>query len=678
MSVDQTVVPAEATEDVGPATPPAGEPSTVRRDRRRRPVLVPYLVAGLSYLGLSVLLWWHVWSTHPTATTTCGCGDPALFLWFIEWPAYALTHGHNPLYSSALYHPGGIDLLSNTSVLGIGIPLAPVTLLFGPVATLNVASTLAPALSAIGAFWLARRYVRFTPAAWLAGLLYGFSPMMLDNLAFAHLMMAMLVLPPFIFGALDELLVRQRRRPVPVAIGAGVLVAAEFFISTEAVLIMVVAGVIGVALLVGYALVSHRAELRARLPGALVGLGVMLATTVLLLAYPVWYALRGRAHLSGLIWPGANIPAIGGNIVRDFVDGSSSSGQSTIQLGGYYGPIMRSTAYLGWGLIGVLLAGLCVWRKDRRLWFFGAFAVVTGSLTLGVGRPYFVPWKLLQHLPLMADVIEQRFMLVTYLAVAVMLAIVVDRSYALGASQGSPFSKLAPAARRAVGWGAAAVAALVALVPMVVAIAPTVPFTTEAVTIPTWYALAGEHLPSHSVVLAYPAPFSGIQSSMAWQAEDHLHFAMVGGGGPQGVADRAGPEKPAFILLAGLAIGFRPLPTGTPAQLAAVHRGLRGWQATTVVIPRLSARLAPIQRGNDPQYAAGFMTEVLGEAPVYQHDAWVWQPIHLAVGPLRVPAGTLVRCTTAVERRPFAPLGVPDCVLAAARAGRHTVATVGR
>ena len=157
-------------------------------------------------------LWWHVWSSHPTTVTTCGCGDSALFLWFLEWPAYALAHGHNPFFSTALFHPGGINLLANTSVLAIGIPLAPVTWLFGPVATLNVASTLGPALSALAMFWLLRRWVRWTPAALVGGLVFGFSPFVVVNLAGAHLMTGVLVLLPLMVACLDELLVRQQRR----------------------------------------------------------------------------------------------------------------------------------------------------------------------------------------------------------------------------------------------------------------------------------------------------------------------------------------------------------------------------------------------------------------------------------------------------------------------------------
>ncbi|HEX7443348.1 MAG TPA: hypothetical protein VF320_05650, partial [Acidimicrobiales bacterium] len=132
------------------------------------------LTAGaLGYLALSVALWWQVWSTHPTAVTTCGCGDTSLFTWFLEWPAYALAHGMNPLYSTHLFHPGGINLLSNTAEVGLGIVLAPVTWAFGPIATLNVALTLSPALSGLAMYVLLRRWVSWAPAAFVGGLLYG-------------------------------------------------------------------------------------------------------------------------------------------------------------------------------------------------------------------------------------------------------------------------------------------------------------------------------------------------------------------------------------------------------------------------------------------------------------------------------------------------------------------------
>jgi len=681
VSVEQAVGPdgppaGAVLTDAPPDRPgdAAGDERPVRaRHRRARAGLSPggraardYGLAGSAYLALAVGLWWHVWTGHPTASTTCGCGDPSLFLWFIEWPAYALTHGHSLFYSSSIYHPGGVNLLSNTSVLALGVPLTPVTLLFGPVASLNVASTLAPALSALAAFWLARRWVSWAPAALCCGLLYGFSPFVLDNLVVAHLMMATLVLPPLILGGLDELLVRQRRPPVTTGVLVGLAVVVEFFVSTELVVILAVSAAIGVVLLVGYAAVGHRAELAAHARGAVSGVVALVVVVAVLLAYPAWYALDGRAALKGAIWP--NIPTIGGYVLHQFVDGRSST-LNEVKFGGYYGPVLHSAAYVGVALMAVVVAGLVIWRRDRRLWFFSALAVATGSLALGVRRQYWVPWKLLAHLPLFNNVIEQRFMAVTYLCLAVLVAVVVDRTRWSLADLGTPAAHRR--ARRALGWAGGAAVAVLALGQVAAAVAPTVPLTVQPVTLPAWFAVTGAHLAPRSVVLVDPAPFSGIQSSMGWQAQDGLRFAMAGGGGPQGVVGRAGAERAGFETLAGLGAGFAPLPTGTRRDVAAVRQALAGWRVTTVVIPRLPAAWPPIQRGNDPQYAAGFLTEVLGQAPTYRDRAWVWDRVDLRRAPYRLDPGVLGACTAAVERHRFAPLAVPRCVAARGTPGVH-------
>jgi len=138
----------------------------------------------------------HAWAEGATTHTLCGCGDPALFLWFFQWPATALAHGQNPFFSTALFHPKGINLLAQTSVTGLSLPLVPVTWIWGPVASLNVASTLTPALTAFTAFVVTRRWAPWTPAAFIGGLLYGFSPFVLTGLETAHLMTAALMLLP--------------------------------------------------------------------------------------------------------------------------------------------------------------------------------------------------------------------------------------------------------------------------------------------------------------------------------------------------------------------------------------------------------------------------------------------------------------------------------------------------
>ena len=188
------------------------------------------LTAGLLYLAVGFVLWAHAWSEGATTHTLCGCGDPALFLWFFQWPATALAHAHNPFFSTALFHPTGINLLANTSVTGLSLPLVPVTWIWGPVASLNVASTSRPRSPPSPRSWVIRRWVAWTPAAFVGGLLYGFSPFVLSSLEFAHLMTAALMLLPLILAVLDEILIRQRHGAARSRRPARLLLFLQFFL----------------------------------------------------------------------------------------------------------------------------------------------------------------------------------------------------------------------------------------------------------------------------------------------------------------------------------------------------------------------------------------------------------------------------------------------------------------
>ena len=156
-------------------------------------------------------------------------------------------------YSNWLFHPVGFNLLSDTSAPAIGLVMSPVTLLFGPVTAINVASTLIPALTALSMFWLLQRWVRWTPAAFVGGLAYGFSASV-DRPAgrSAGSTSPVMALLPLMVACVDELYIRQRARPVRVGWALAVLVAVEFFVSTEMVLIVAVSGVVATVMLVGY------------------------------------------------------------------------------------------------------------------------------------------------------------------------------------------------------------------------------------------------------------------------------------------------------------------------------------------------------------------------------------------------------------------------------------------
>lgn len=603
------------------------------------------VVAGCAYLLLAVLLWWHVWSGHPTSTTTCGCGDSSLFTWFIEWPAYAIRHGLSPFYSTAVGFPGGVNLPANTSVLAVGVVLAPVTWLFGPIASLNVALTLAPALSALAMFVLLQRWVTWSPASFFGGLFYGFSPFVLVSLTDAHLMLGMALVPPLVVACLDELLIRRRRRPVRVGVVLGLLVTLQFFIGTEVLVIMAITAVIGVGVIVVAAALRHPAELRGSVHHAAVGLIAAAVTAGVLLAYPMWFALAGPAHLSGAVWPNIR-PGFHGTVLRDFIlpapalsTGFFGSAMSRV-VGGSQGPVL-SSQYIGIGTLVVIVVGTAVWRRDRKLWLFGAMALVSGVLSLGAKPTVPLPWQVFARAPLLENISSSRFVLVTYLCIAVSLAVIVDHcrvavmKWDPVAANARPRRSTTGRRHRAAAVAGVAVAA-VALVPSAVYLARSLPFTTQPVRLPTWFKTVAPHLNQSQVLLVLPAPFGVTQASMTWQAVDRMSFSMAGQGGPAGIVERAGSERAGQVAIADATFFFSPSQTITAAGALATRHALLGWGVTTVVIPDQPG-LPAYERIRSVTHAAALMTAATGTRPVHQADAWVWTGVDRA-GPWSPPS----------------------------------------
>ncbi len=411
--------------------------------------------------------------------------------------------------------------------------------------------------------------------------------------------------------------------------------------------------------LVVAARILRPAELRRLAPHAAKGLGLGLGVGVVLLAWPVWFALEGPAHLSGLVWP--NLSKIGGYRYSDFVTSHIPSRRDDLYLtlGGYEGAPLGSSTYLGWGFIAVLVAGAAAFWRDRKIWFFGFLLVFCAVMSIGRQEGDRVPSQIFFKLPVLQNVIEQRYMTVGYLAAAVLLALILWHLH-----------ELVPDWR---GWLGSLAVTAVALVPMANVFVPRLPFAMRPVLLPRWYTTVAPHLPPGQVLLSYPAPFSGIQVAMSWQAVNAMHYSQAGGGGPQGQASRAGDAAAGFTVLSKLAFGITtPPPAGTPAQFAAVRHALDVWGVTTVVVPT-NPGAPPLQQGHDPTYAAAFMTAALGRLPTLQAGAWVWDHVQEdRRAPLHLPRGALDSCVLQAEgpsARVVANLRAPKCVGVRALAG---------
>ena len=222
------------------------------------------LLLLLGYVAASLVFWRQVLPHLGTHALGGAALDPGLFVWFLNWTPYAILHGLDPFRTTFIDAPIGVSAMWNTSVLGLGVLFAPVTLVFGPIASFNLVCILGPPLSAwTASFWL-RRYVSPLPAA-LGGLLFGFSPFVIAQSRAGHLMFTWLVLVPVILMLAEDLLWRVPRPIWPQAPLLGLVIAAQLLISSETLLIVSMLCV-GVALALA---LRHPHAARQRL-GALV------------------------------------------------------------------------------------------------------------------------------------------------------------------------------------------------------------------------------------------------------------------------------------------------------------------------------------------------------------------------------------------------------------------------
>ena len=598
------------------------------------------VVVSLGYLGVALVVFWDIWSSGPTTTTMCACGDSARYLWFMSWPAWAISHGHGLFWSTRLFPPTGFNILDDTSVLAFGVPLAPLTMLVGPVFSLNVALTLAPVASALAMFVLLRRWVRWRPAAFIGGLAFGFSFWTLTGLTDGWLNLT-LVIAPLLAVCLDELLVTRRHRPSRVGVVLGLLVVVQFFISTELLVIFVLLiGATLVAMVVGSAL-ARRTWLATSWRPVATGLAIAVGVSAVLLAYPVWFALAGPHHLTGRVWPSIT-PGWYGLTPAAFVHTGAAGGAAAARrVGGYQGRTFPAVASLGWPLIGVVALALVVLRRQARAWLLAGVGLLAAWASLSSDRAlnhFPVPFDVLAHLPVIENVLPIRFVAGVTFATCALVALAADQVRSDVLNVRSTVADREP--RELLGALGGALVLVVAFGQLCAAVAAAVPLTTQPASSPRWFASHGRHLTGNEVVLTYPAPFSGIQAPLAWQAMDRLTYAMAGGDGPRSALRRAGMARAGEAVLADLTWTTTPQRDLTAAGTRALGEAIRAWGVTLIVIPD-PRELHSYETGNNTTAAAALVSGTLGMAPIWQDGAWVW-PVPRNFTSL--PAATVRRC----------------------------------
>jgi hypothetical protein len=600
--------PGRATGDVDPEGEgehrPPGAGHGGRRHSRRPARWAPpganlALGAGifLLYLVPAVVAYWHIWTTHPSTTALAGgAGDPAQYEWFLAWIPWAIAHGHNPFVTQWVNYPYGIDVMANPSVVALALTGAPITAIWGPVATLNVAFTLAFPLSASAGYVLARRFTTWRPAAFAAGLLYGFSPYVVAQGSF-HLNLTFVPLPPLILLVLYDLLV-GRRSPWRCGAALGVLVVVQYFISSEILATTALFAAIAVVALA----IRFPRQVPGRLPALVEAAVVAAVITLVVLAYPLDVLFAGRGHISGAI-PGYKLfysalfaPVLPTSIM---VFGTHHMKVLGDMIGGNE---VENGTYLGAPLVLLALVAV-VTVRSRAVRIAAALAVVAFILSLGVslrtGLIRFarfdgrlpLPGALLAKMPLLDQAFPVRYALYVALFVSVVLAVTIDAVHARLAGRG-----------RGVAAGVAAGLAVIVLLPLV----PAWPYPMQgAIGVPSYFTGSGvDRVPAGSVALVYPIATDLESVAQLWQAEANFRFQMPGG---YFVVPRPGGGSQYNTVTTVSQTLSEVLSGPAPARTATLRRRLRAqlgsWHVRSV---------AALTVGHDP---VGFFTWLVGRPP---------------------------------------------------------------
>lgn len=578
----------------------------VRRHRRA--------LAFAAFAMLGLLANYPTWPGDPSRIATCLCGgngDPAQTVWFLAWTPFALLHGQSMLVSSWINLPAGADLAQNTSMPLLGLLTAPVTLAMSPVASENLLRWLAFPLSAYAMYWVLRRWVRWEPAAFAGGLLYGFSPYMVSQ-ASVHLNLSFVPLPPLIFYVCNELVVRQQRSALRSGLLLGVLAIAQFYISAEVLATTALTAVVATVLLV---VLGIRRVPRHALH-ALVGLGIGAFVLSVGIAYPLYLMTHGALHYLGP--PQGRHEVFNADLlgpvlptVSELVAPHRLATIGTSLVGGRAN-IDENGSYLGIPLLA-LLAYLAL-RYWRRRWIPFAF-LMGGTMflfslgpVLDVGGkharlPFQLPFAHLQHLPLIEDVLPARFALYVTLFASAVLALGLDAFH--DGAVASRWRARPPATRRRthrVAVLAGRALGAVVLLGAVVALLPRWPYRSRPATPPAAASRAElASVPAGGAVLTYPYATPFTDDAMLWQAIDQMRFKIFG----------------SYILRRGAARTATPL----PAELSPLD-----------VQAMLSDTLSPIAMPGEPYLAPTDRTIVAARIVV--------APVRTPASPRGAPAVT--------------------------------------
>ena len=571
------------------------------------------LWATLSYLFLALVVMCQLWLDPNGRVLASNDDDHGVFMFMFAHGERVMFHGATPFFSDRLNAPVGVNMMANTSVLALSLPISPITHFFGAGVSIALLITLGLAGTAAAWYWLfSRHLVTSRPAAWIGGLWCGFAPAMISH-ANGHVNFVSGYVVPFIVWQVLRL--REPGRAVRGGLTLAALVVLQVFINEESLLFTALA--LGVFVVAYAAMAWSRARREAR--PFLAGLGVALLAAGAVLAYPLWYQFFAPGNYHGQPFPpdeyATDLLSVGA-FARQSLAGYAALTRhmsvSPTEDNTFFGPV---------GLIMIIAAVVVLWRSVT-----ARAAAVSGLVLLVVsmgpelkawlgdtGVP--LPFGLVSHVPIIDLVSVTRFALVPAAVAGVLLALATDKLRA------------APPGRRRTLWRVGLVLALVPLTPKplpVVVADPLPPFLTQG----TWK----QYVPDGRSLVPVPLPeVTSGRTGMRWAALSGLAFPVPRGyfmGPVNPPADDTGswnaPPRYTSILL-GQVGKYGQRPVLSAADREQIRTDLIYWRAAVVVLipdsENEGALLATLVDAlGPPQLVGGVEVWDMRSLPVPSHE----------------------------------------------------------
>lgn len=433
MEVLGSGVPSAGTEAVsGTGAEKASSRSVIGRIIGSRPTSPAFqgLVAFLVYLAVFVFAFaWPLIREFGTPAVAQKSQDPNFYIWCWQWWPYALTHGLNPLYSSQIGAPVGLNLAWTTPAAPVALVMSPVTAAFGPVVSFNLSLILLLPLSGWAAFLAVRRLTGRFWASLLGGAVFSFNPYEVGHtLAGQVNLTALFLLPLMLYLVLlwrDGTLGR-----VGFVLWLGVAMALELYTFTEAFLMMTV---MWAATLVVGLLITHGDGRRT--VARLTGLAALAYGIAIVLASPLlYYMMRHSAGTFSHQNPLYDVRPIG--LVLPQPVQAPAQWLATLGMRDMTG--YSHTAYVGIPALVLIVAWVVLDRHRNFTWLVAIMFTVAALLSFGPSAGYGtvhyqgqtvsskaipLPWGPLWSLPFARSAEPTRIILFGYLALGIAVAL---------------------------------------------------------------------------------------------------------------------------------------------------------------------------------------------------------------------------------------------------------------